>query len=178
MRLQQHGLTEARIRDILRKATNSKDILHMSKRSLDTGGVLAAIFLGLIAGPTLFYALAGDFFHVLTINWPYARITAGAIGTVATIGGLVNAERFRQPGLTGALTGLAGAIGQVVVVALPWYGYYLHHRSCSDSSLCPLPSTADLLQLILVVGGFGVVVFTLAGYSLASLLSTLRRRYV
>ncbi len=145
----------------------------MQKRSLDAGGVTLAIILGLFAGPIIFYALAGDYWH--STGFQMNRIIAGVIGVALGIGALVNATRFRNAGLAGGISGLAAGIGELGVAVLPWYAFSYNHPKCDPNQICPL-SPGDLAQLALHVGAFALIVFTLAGFALASLIAAVRGR--
>lgn len=147
----------------------------MPRRALDAGGVTIAIILGLLAGPILFYALAGDYWH--STNLTVSRGLAGGVGGVLALAALLNATRFHNAGLAGAVTGLAGAIGETVVAVVPWLGLTYRQPTCAPSQVCPLLAPAGVVQLALTVGIFTLVVFTLAGFSLASLVAALRQRF-
>lgn len=145
----------------------------MQKRSLDAGGVTLAIILGLLSGPLIFYGLAGDYWHSVAL--PLNQYLWGAIGGVLGIGALVNASRYRNPGLAGAVSGIAGGIGEVAFAVLPWAAFSATHPKCDPNNICPLGST-DLGQLALRAGAFSLIVFTLAGFSLALLIAAIRGR--
>jgi hypothetical protein len=145
----------------------------MQKRSLDAGGVTLAIILGLFAGPIIFYALAGDYWH--STGFQVNRIIAGVVGAALGIGALVNAARFRNAGLAGGISGLAAGIGELAVAVLPWYAFSYTHPKCEPGQICPL-SPGDLAQLALRAGAFSIIVFTLAGFALAMLVAAVRGR--
>jgi hypothetical protein len=146
----------------------------MSQRTLDAGGVTLAILLGVLAGPVIFYAVAGDYFHStdLSIN----RLIAGALAIVLGIAAILNAVRFRNAGLAGAVTGLAAAVGELAVAALPWAGLLYITPHCAGGTVCP-PTGTDLKTFALYVGAFMGVVSVIAGFSLASLVRVIRARF-
>nr|MBA3825676.1 hypothetical protein [Ktedonobacterales bacterium] len=94
----------------------------MPKQTLNANGVTFAIILGLLFGPIVFYAIAGSFaanvgshtYAILTINRGLAGGVAGVLGVLA----LVNAERFRNAGLAGAITGIAAGISELAVAVV------------------------------------------------------------
>jgi hypothetical protein len=143
------------------------------KSSLNAGGVTIAIILGLIAGPIIFYAIAGDYWHTLNVH--VNQLVAGGVGAVVGIVALVNATRFRNAGLAGAVTGVAAGAGEFVVAFIPWVGFNTTHPTCDPNQICPLSATT-LQQIALVSGLFSVVLFTIAGFSLASLITFARSR--
>jgi hypothetical protein len=144
------------------------------KRSLDAGGVTLAIILGLLAGPLIFYALAGDYWHTAPVtDDTLARVVAGVAGAALGVGALVNATRFRNPGLAGGISGLAGGITELAVAVLPWVGFNATHHTCTSDGICPLDGNG-LVQLALRAGGFAIIVYTLAGFALAMLISAVR----
>jgi hypothetical protein len=140
------------------------------KRSLDAGGVTLAIVLGLLAGPMIFYGLAGDYWHTTVTDNTLARQVMGVGGVLLGVGAMVNALRFRNPGLAGAISGLAGGVSELAVAVLPWLGFNATHPTCTPDHICPV----DVGQIALRAGGFGIVVFTLVGFALASLISAVR----
>jgi len=151
----------------------------MPKQTLYANGVTFAIILGLLFGPILFYAIADGFtasvgthtYALLTINRGVAGGVAGVLGILA----LINAERFRNAGLAGAITGLAAGVGELVVAVVPWWAFSATHPTCTSAGLCPLAS-GDIICLALTTGGFALVLFTLGLYSLASLVNAVRAR--
>lgn len=145
------------------------------KRSLDAGGVTLAVILGLLAGPLIFYALAGDYWHTtpVTADNTVARIIAGVAGAALGVGALVNATRFRNPGLAGGISGLAGGVSELLVAVLPWVGFNATHPKCTSNGICPLDGNG-LMQLALRAGVFSIVVYTLLGFALAMLISAVR----
>ena len=145
----------------------------MTKTNLNANGVTFAIILGLLFGPIVFYAIAGDYTHStsLTVSRGIAGGVAGVVGVLA----LINAERFRNAGVAGAVTGLAAGIGELVVAIVPWWAFTYTHPQCNTNSVCPL-SSSDLIRLALTAGGFALVLFTLGLASLASLVSAVRGR--
>jgi hypothetical protein len=144
----------------------------MPQRTLDAGGVTFAIILGLLAGPVIFYALAGDYWHStgLTVNHLYAGIVGAGLG----LGALFNAARYRNAGSAGAISGLAGGVGELAVAVVPWIGLTYARPTCDPNTVCPLLGANDLTQLALTVGIFAIIVFSLAGYSLAALINAIR----
>lgn len=144
----------------------------MQDRSLDAGGVTLAIILGFLAGPALFYAFFGDYWHSTGLH--FSRGIAGGVGGVLALAALANATRFRNAGVAGALAGFAGAAGEFAVAIVPWFGLNYTHPTCSSGNLCPIFAPNDLAQLALTVAIFCGVVFTLAGYSLAALVAGVR----
>jgi len=151
----------------------------MPKQSLNANGVAFAIILGLLLGPILFYAIAGDFsavagnqtYSILRINRGLAGGVAGVLGVLA----LINAERFHNAGRAGAVTGLAAGISELAVAVVPWWAFASTHPKCDANGLCPL-SSGDLVHLALTSGGFALVLFTLGFTALASLVSAVRAR--
>lgn len=144
------------------------------RRSLDAGGVTLAIILGLITGPVLFYAIAGDYWHSTGVTANH--LVAGIIAAVLGLGGLFNASRFRNAGLAGAITGLAAGIGELGVAIVPWLGYD-RNVTCNPGDICPQISQPDLLQIALRAGIFSTLVFVIGGYALSTLVATLRVRF-
>ncbi len=151
----------------------------MPKQSLNANGVTFAIILGLLFGPILFYAIAGGFaatagnhtYAILTISRGLAGGVAGVLGVLA----LINAERFRNAGLAGAITGIAAGLSELVVAVVPWWAFSATHPQCDASGVCPL-ATGDLVRLGVTTGGFALVLFTLGLYSLATLVNAVRAR--
>jgi hypothetical protein len=163
----------------MRRTTSARKDVAMPKQSLNANGVTFAIILGLLFGPILFYALAGSFtasvgnhtYAIFTLNRGLAGGVAGVLGVLA----LVNAERFRNAGLAGAITGIAAGVGELVVAVVPWWAFSYTHPTCDANGVCPL-SSGDLARLALTTGGFALVLFTLGLYSLATLVNAVRVR--
>jgi hypothetical protein len=147
------------------------------QRAAGAGGITLALLLGLFVGPLLVYALAGDFWHTIGAPAPdrTPRIIAGVIGIALLIGALFNASRFRNAGLVGMLTGIGGGIGELTVAVVPWLAAprFVH---CQPGLICPLPSQPDLVNIALTAGIFFTVLFAVAGFSLAQLVSVVRHR--
>jgi hypothetical protein len=151
----------------------------MPKKNLNANGVTFAIILGLLFGPLLFYAIVGGFsasvgnhtYNIFNLSRGLAGGIAGGLGVLA----LINAERFGNAGLAGAITGLAAGVGELVVAVVPWWAFSYTHPKCDANGVCPL-SSGDLTQLALTNGGFAIVLFTLGLFSLASLVNAVRSR--
>lgn len=142
------------------------------KPLLHAGGVTIAIILGLMAGPFLTYAIAGDVTHTLPFTLNHAL--AGGIGGVVALGALINAQRFRNAGEAGAIFGIAAGVGEFAVAVLPWIGYSYSRPACTTATqVCPLGSS-DLLRLSLTTGLFALALFTIGGASLAMLIAAVR----
>ncbi len=146
----------------------------MHRPSLNALGVTFAIILGLITGPVVFYAFAGDYWH--STNLHLSQWIAVAAAVPLLIAALANATRFREAGMAGAITGLAGGVGEMAVAVVPWAGLTYRGPKCQPNLICPQFNQGNLTQLTLTVGIFSVIVFTLAGLSLAVLISALRQR--
>jgi hypothetical protein len=153
----------------------------MRIRAIDASGVLFAIVLGLVAGPLAFLALAGDYMHIFTgihSSLPSStRYITGGSAAILIVLGLINAGHYRNAGAIGAITGAAAGVGELVLSLVPWL-LYTHgtHPNCQSGGICPLPSTGDLEQLTLTIGIYSIVIGTIAGFSLATLLTVVRRR--
>ncbi len=146
--------------------------MRSRSRTLDAGGVTLALILGLLAGPAIFYAAAGDYWHSLglTVPTPLAIVAALAL----TVAALANATRFRNAGLAGALTGVAAGVGELAVAVIPWIG--VTQIKCAEPIICPPIARGDLISYAAYVGGFAIVICTIGGFSLALLVRTLRSR--
>ena len=147
------------------------------QRPAGAGGITLAILLGLLIGPLLVYALAGDFWHTVGVPQPdrTSRIIAGAIGIVLIIGALFNASRFRNAGLVGMLTGIGGGVGELAVAVVPWLAAP-RFVQCHPNEICPLPSQSDIVNITLTAGIFFTLLFAVAGFSLAMLVAVVRHR--
>ncbi len=147
------------------------------QRPAGAGGITLAILLGILIGPLLVYALAGDFWHTIGAPRPDTtpRIIAGIAGIVLLVGALFNASRFRNSGLVGLLTGVGGGIGELAVAIVPWLAepQFVH---CQPDEICPLLSHHDILTIALTAGIFFTVLFAVAGFALALLVSVVRQR--
>jgi len=150
----------------------------MNRPSLHFAGALLAVLLGLVSTPLLFFAFAGNYAHTFSTipDTSMSRLIAGVVGAVLAVSGIMNAARFRNAGAAGALTGVAGAVGEFVVTVIPWLAITANHRACTTGDICPYPTVADVTRLSLTVGIFSLVIATVAGYSLATLLAAVRHR--
>ena len=145
----------------------------MGKPSLNAGGVTLAIILGLLTGPTLFYALFGDYAHSTGVH--ATQWIAGVVGGVLGVVALVNAARFRNAGLAGTVTGVSAGVGELAVAVVPWIGFNMTHPTCDANRLCPL-APADIQQIALVSGVFAIGLFTILFFALTTLIVAIRGR--
>jgi hypothetical protein len=148
----------------------------MRSPSLNIDGAIITIILGIILGPTLFYAIAGDYWQTLTFlpsNTTTPRFIAGAIAIVALVLILFNAGRFRNAGWAGTLAGIAAGVSQLLAATLPTIAYAANHQAADPAGL----NRNDMIQLLLTLGGFLLAIYAIGGYSLAVLMTSLRRRF-
>jgi nitrate/nitrite transporter NarK len=151
------------------------EVLAMRNRPLDAGGVTVAIISGLIAGPSLFYAFLSPRVPVPGVH--VNQWIVGILGFAFLAVGIANAVRYHNAGLAGAITGIAGGIGTLGAVVLPWFALNYAKPACAgNGDICPLSDPTTLMQFALGIGLFATIFLTVGCASLASLIAAFRTR--
>lgn len=149
----------------------------MAMSRLDFEGVVGEILLGLLAGPLVFYTIAGDYWNsfILLHQFAYARLITGLIAFALVLAGMMVAMRYRNAGVAGGIFGFAGAIGQLIIALLPWLGLHAIAKTCGQGPTCTGLDSHSLTQLGMTVGIFSAILYTAAGYFLALFMASVRR---